>query len=199
MTTGQQDQTGTVVLTGISIDGLQVLAVPRETAVAELRTAALLAKATTFGEVRQDADAAAVVEQYMDEYRQRQLDEADWPEGDDEEVLARLTADTAAYHAPHFFSADDQLEWQAYAEARASTADWLVSEQPALLETYGRYDEGEGPMYPKATWIASEDRDVFERDLTAAGYVIQHVDSLHQLYLDPPLDVDRLLSGEERS
>lgn len=199
MTTGQKDQTATVVLTGISIDDLQVLAVPRETAAAELRTAALLAKATTFDEVRQDADAAAVVEQYMDEYRQRQLDEADWPKEDDEKALARLTADTAAYYAPHFFSDDDQLEWHAYAEARASTADWLVSQQPALLETYGRYDEGEGPMYVNSTWIAVEDRDAFEQDLLAAGYVVQHVDSLPELYLDPPLDVDDLLPGGERS
>lgn len=167
-----------IVLTAVSIDGQQVLAVPREVAAAELRTAALLAKASTFGEVRQDADAAAVVEPHMDEYRQRLLDEADWPEEeDDEEVLARLTGDTGDYHGPHFFSDDDQLEWQAYAEVRASTAGWLAQSEPALLERYGRHDDGDGPMYEKATWIAAADRDAFEGDLLAAGYTVQQLGS----------------------
>lgn len=186
-----------VILTAVSIDGQQVLAVPRVVALAELRTAALLAKASTFGEVRQDAAAAAVVEQYMDQYRQRLLGEADWPEESDEEVLARLTGDDGNYHAPHFFSDDDQLEWQAYAEARASTAGWLAQAEPALLERYGRYDDGEGPMYEKATWIAAADRGALERDLLAAGYAVQPVDTLHQLYLDPPLDVEGALDQVE--
>lgn len=186
---------GEVILTAVSIDGQQVLAVPREVAAAELRTASLLAKASTFGEVRQDADAAAVIELHMEEYRQRLLDEADWPEEDDEEVLARLTADTGDYDAPHFFSDDDQLDWQAYAEVRASTAGWLAGSEPALLERYGRYDEGDGPMYEKATWIAAADRDAFERDLLAAGYTVQHLDTLESIYLDPRVDYELRLQA----
>lgn len=202
MTTGQQDHTTPVVLTDISIDGLQLLAVPRATAVAELRTAALLAKATTFGELRQDAEAAALVDQHLLEYRQHLLQSPELADVEDEAVedkLDELTSDDAAYDVEEVFSADDQLEWQAYAEPRASTANWLVREQPALLETYGRYDEGEGPMYLKASWVASEDRDDFERDLMAAGYVVHRVEGLHELYLDPPLDVDELLPGGDAS
>jgi hypothetical protein len=51
----------------------------------------------------------------------------------------------------------------------------------------------------KATWIVAADRDAFEGDLLAAGYTVQHLDTLHQLYLDPPLDVENVLDhGEHR-
>ncbi len=195
----QADSHHGVVLTGLSIDGLQVLAVPRETAVAELRTAALLAKASTFGELRQDADAAALVEQHLQEYRDSLLDSPELADVEDEpveETLDQLVANDAAYDVWSVFSADDQLAWQAHAEARVSTADWLVHDLPFLLETYGHYDEGDGPTYLRATWIAAEDRDDFELDLRALGYDVQHSDGLHELYLDPPLNVDELLPGE---
>jgi hypothetical protein len=190
-----------IVLTAVSIDGQQVLAVPREVAAAELRTAALLAKASTFGEVRQDADAAAVVEPHMDEYRQRLLDEADWPEEeDDEEVLARLTGDTGDYHGPHFFSDDDQLEWQAYAEVRAPRrAGWPSRSR--------RCSSGMTATTTATARCTRRPLDRGGRPRRLRGRppggglhrATARLDTLHQLYLDPPLDVENVLDhGEHR-
>ncbi len=143
-----------------------------------------------------------VVELHLQQHRDELLDSLELADLDDDAAEAKmneLTSDAAPYDADSVFGADDQLEWQGYADARVSTADWLVRDLPFLLETYGHYDEGDGPTYLKATWIAAEDRDDFELNLRALGYDVQHSDGLHELYLDPPLDVDELLSGGERS
>ena len=172
------------LLTALSLDQVQVLAIPFTTALAELRTYGALLHARTLGAARSDPTAAHMVELQLPTYLEQQwqdadleadVDEADW-------VKERSQAD-AAFDADDFWGEDDSMEW--HPEPRLTTSGWLATE-PMLFERYARPDTGWGFNYSPAPLIAPADRDAFEGDATALGYDVVLAEGLENLYLAGP-------------
>jgi len=172
------------LLTALSLDQVQVLAIPFTTALAELRTYGALLHARTLGAARSDPTAAHMVELQLPTYLEQQwqdadleadVDEADW-------VKERSQAD-AAFDADDFWGEDDFMEW--HPEPRLTTSGWLATE-PMLSERYARPDTGWGFNYSPAPLIAPADRAAFEGDATVLGYDLVRARGLHQLYLAGP-------------
>jgi len=65
------------LLTALSLDQVQVLAIPFTTALAELRTYGALLHARTLGDARSDPTAAHVVELQLPTYLEQQWQDAD--------------------------------------------------------------------------------------------------------------------------
>jgi len=172
------------LLTALSLDQVQVLAIPFTTALAELRTYGALLHARTLGAARSDPTAAHMVElqlptyldqQWLDADLEADVDEADW--------VTERSQDDAAFDANDFWGEDDFMEW--HPEPRLTTSAWLATE-PMLSERYARPDTGWGFDYSPAPLIAPADRDAFEGDATAHGYDVVRADGLENLYLAGP-------------
>jgi len=172
------------LLTALSLDQVQVLAIPFTTALAELRTYGALLHARTLGDARSDPMAAHVVELQLPTYLEQQWQDADLGvDVDEADWVKERSQDDAAFDANDFWGEDDFMEW--HPEPRHATAAWLATE-PTLAQRYARPDEGWGFDYSPVSLIAPADRDAFEVDAEAVGYQVKRADGLERLYLAGP-------------
>lgn len=188
----REPSSDSVLLTDLSLDRTQVLAIPLSTAVWELQTYGCLLHARPFGEARADPTAAIMVGHHLETYLMHLEQDTDTPDdpdalddrdGDGEEVEELRGLDGEDFDAEEFWSGDDNLDWRP--EARMTTAAWLASE-PTLSQTYARPDPSWGFDYTPAPLIAPSDRDAFERSATSLGYTVLHAPGLEELYLTGP-------------
>jgi len=173
-----------MLLTALSLDQAQVLAIPFTTALAELRTYGALLHAGTLGAARSDPTAAHMVELQLPTYLEQQWQDADLGvDVDEADWVKERSQDDAAFDADDFWGEDDFMEW--HPEPRHATAAWLATE-PTLFERYARPDEGWGFDYSAVPLVAPADRDAFEGDVEALGYQVMRADGLENLYLAGP-------------
>lgn len=172
------------LLTALSLDQAQVLAIPFTTALAELRTYGALLHARTLGDARTDPTAAHMVELQLPTYLEQQWQDADLGvDVDEADWVKERSQDDAAFDANDFWGEDDFMEW--HPEPRHATAAWLATE-PTLCERYARPDEAWGFDYSPVPLIAPADRYAFEVDAEALGYQVKRADGLERLYLAGP-------------
>ncbi len=177
MTTPPAGDGSRILLTDLSLDGTQVLAIPQVTALAELRTYGCLLHARTLGEAR-DPVAARLVEQQLQRYLAQLWQETDVEGDKHEERKAQHLRDDAPFDADEFWGEDDFMDW--HPEPRHPCAAWLATE-PALFGRYARPDEGWGFDYSPVPLIAPADRDAFEGDAEALGYQVLRLPGLEEL------------------
>lgn len=172
-----------ILLTDLSLDGTQVLAIPQVTAVAELRTYGCLLHARTLGEARADPAAAHLVEQQLPRYLAQLWQETDVEDEQHEKWKAQHRRNDAPFDADEFWGEDDFMDW--HPEPRHATGAWLATE-PGLFERYARPDEGWGFDYSPVPVIAPTDREAFEGGAEALGYEVRRLPGLEELYLRGP-------------
>jgi len=182
------------LLTALSLDQVQVLAIPFTTALAELRTYGALLHAGTLGAARSDPTAAHMVELQLPTYLEQQWQDADLGvDVDEADWVKERSQDDAAFDANDFWGEDDFMEW--HPEPRHATAAWLATE-PTLFERYARPDEAWGFDYSAVPLVGPADRDAFEGDATALGYDVIRAEGLENLYLaGPGADVQASLTA----
>lgn len=178
-----------IVLTGPARSGQLLLAFPLDRARRDLTTYSTLLHAATFGAVRADERAQALVNTALESWAQRLQDEdMDLVDLTVEDVLALTARDGDLFpDAEEFFGYD----WHAWRpEPRLLTADWLQEAAPEVLRLLGRPDEGWGFDYEPSLSIAVEDRLRLRGLLEQRGYgVVEADDNLAAAYDDPPRNV----------
>lgn len=110
-----------IVITGLDVDGSAVLAVPLARAFDDVGAYNALAGATSFGDARAHPAAAALLDEWLDDYLERARDEHD----DD-----TTGADDEAFDADSFFGPDNWFVWQA--DARTATMEFLQAHAEQL-------------------------------------------------------------------
>ena len=174
-----------VVLTSLDAGDYAVLAIPYSQALAALTTWSTLSRASTFGQVRRDADAAALVEDWLDLYLQREADEGRHSTGADEED----------FDAEEFFGDDWFGVWTP--SARGLTAAFLLKDEPTLAAQFLRPDPSWGFDDDPQPRITPQDRDALEATLEDRGYAVRRFDVLATLFLDPPADPAAALAASQ--
>lgn len=176
------------ILTGLSVDEAQLLAIPLSTVVRELRTYAAFIHARTFGDVRPDADAGELVADYEDTYIERLLEDGQIrePENDQEAaaLLAEHTGNGAPFDALLYFGEEEFMVW--HPDPRLSTSRWLDANEPDLFAIYRRADTASGIVYEPTPFIHPDDRAGFEAALRDRAYNVIQTPGLADLYLNDP-------------
>lgn len=182
--TAASSDVGTVLVTGLSVDGERVLMMPRSWCLSEVRAHAALTQASTFGEVRQDKGAAAQVDAEVDSYLERLREDGEMDEDVSESAARRRFTGASVPFDPYSFFQDEDQNWRP--EAGQTTESWWSSNEPELFALTRRPDPGWGISYTPSAFVPAELREPVERMLVRLGYRVLHLDDLHDLFLDPP-------------
>ncbi len=173
-----------VVLTGVDTGGEQLLVIGLDVVVADLAPYSTLASAHTFGEARNDAIAAGLIADHLDEYFESVMgpDET-WEDMD--ALYDSHAADARPFDADEFFGG----EWTPWRPiARMHSTEWLQRHLSELFEQLHHEDTAWGFDYDPAPYLAVAAREVVEAALTVAGYQVRPCEQLADLYLDPVPD-----------
>ncbi len=173
------------LLTGLNLDGSQLLAIPVSAALADLTTSAVFRHAPTFGEARSDPGAAQRIEQGLPAYLARLAAEGDADAGI--ESLRDVQSDDAApFDASVFFGPDEDW-WRP--DPQRSTATWLKS-QPLLATRYAHPATSTRQDSQPVPRIDTVDRVSLEDDARTVGYTVIAAPGLAEAYRqDPGYDV----------
>ncbi len=180
-----------VVPTGVDTAGEQQLVLGLDVVVADLAPYSTLAYAHTFGEARNDATAAELIADHLDDYLESAMgSDETW---DDMDALYDAhAADARPFDADEFFGG----EWTPWRPiARLHSTEWLQGHLPKLFADLHHEDTAWGFDYDPAPFLAVADRRVVEAALTAAGYQVRQCEQLAELYLDPIPDWRSVVAG----
>ena len=178
-----------VLLTALTTGSDRLLVIPLDLAKREVGTAAVLAHGVTFGEVRRNPDAAAVVERHLPTYR-RWLEEEG--ELDESEASAWVPDDEQPFDALEFFGEEDFDAWNP--DPLQSTARWCQEHLPDLWQRLSQADSGWGFDYVPPAGFPLEVRNEVEHELERRGYQVRRANRLHDLYLNPSQEAVDVLS-----
>lgn len=174
-----------VVLVGRDRTGHALLALPVDAVRRDLTTLAALLHSRTFGEVRVDAGAAALLNTSCELWARR-LQEAheDLAELNLDEVLAVRTRDHDPFPDAAEFFGEDWHGWRP--EARLLPVAWLQEVAPEVVRWLGEGDQGWGFDYESAPMLPLEVRADLERLLVQRGYEVVECAELAAFYDEPP-------------
>lgn len=180
------------VLVGPDRTGHALLVLPAEQVVSDLKTLSALLYGQTFGEVRADAGAAALLDSSCEQWVRRL--QAEDPELTCLDVAAVLglkaRANSPFPDAVEFFG-DDWDGWRP--EPRLLTEAWLREAAPEVLRWIALDDDGWGFDYTSSTWLAREEETRLIEMLHQRGYCPVATSALASCYDDVPRDVDAWL------
>ena len=143
-------------------------------------TWSVLMRANTFADVRTNAGAWLLVDNWLPGYLEREEQEGRTVTGADDEP----------FDAAEFFGPEDWRAWTP--NARGLTTEFLLEEVPEAGEEHLRPDDGWGLLeYDSWPRIAPEDRGIVEAAVRRRGYEIKAVEDLDAMFLDPPVDPAR--------
>ncbi len=158
---------GTTLVVGVDPDSKALCVIPRDQAEEDVEFIAALARASTFGELRQHRGA------WLEVAYSSHFDE----EG--EEVDPHGLSDDTPFDYGEWFGEDALLH---VPQARLQTAELCPA---PVLDRFAYDDDGVGFVgYERARWLDPDDRDAIEAMLRELGYLVEADEMLIARYLD---------------
>lgn len=169
--------------------GHALLLLPLEQVVSDLATLSLVVHGRTFGQVRADAGAAALLDSSHEHWVRRLQDQDEDLDGLDlDQVLAARAEDDDPFPNAVDFFGEDWDGWRP--EPRLLTVSWLQQAAPEVLRWLANPDDGWGLDHESSLWLAPEDEPRLGSLLRQRGYEPVRVSGLAPAYDDPPRNVD---------